>query len=192
MDWLHLLQVFPLAEKWALGDSFHGQLHSLFRNSSYFHLNLSSFNFWSQWPELSHGQLTCASYWFAQVQISCDLDTDRTNLALQEASPSQAPDSATATGAHLISPHLWEVLLSHCLRQQQADQLFVFFNYSWSSSFSLSVLFLSSGLTWYSSVLYICRATLALLAICPVVCSGISWSLGFLSKSCSTSKFPIL
>lgn len=49
---LHLLQVFPLAEKW--GDSFQSWLHSLFRNSFYFHLNLSNLSFWSCFPWAAH------------------------------------------------------------------------------------------------------------------------------------------
>lgn len=63
--------------------------------------------------------------------------------------PAQAspPTQATATSAHLIPPHPWGVLLFHCLRQQQADQNFLFFNHSCSSSFSLSMLFLNSDLT---------------------------------------------
>lgn len=167
---LHLLQVFPLAEKQALGESFHGQLHPLFRNSIYFHLTLSSFSFWSLWgfPWAAH---TC-QFLVWQVQISCDVGAKAQTWLCRK--PAQGSPWLWPQLQGLISflhtsgessPIIWD----HSRQTRFSCSLTI------PAAFSLSefsVLFLNSGLTWYSSVLYICRA---------IVCNGISWSVGFLS-----------
>lgn len=131
--------------------------------------------------DVSHGQLTRACHWFARVQISCDVDAKGPNLALQETSPSQPTSSGHSyKGSSHSSTSLGNPTLP--LFDTTAGRLgFPVLNHSYSSSLSLSKFYYYS-LTWVLIFLCFIRLQINIGSsgyYKPVVCNGISWSVGF-------------